>query len=184
MGWSQGTAKLGLPAGVAETTGVDEGSGTSWAPISIEGKGTGAASPAPRLTAQCTKDTGGKMRFGWTTDWGGEEPVGFVAPWKATKEDLYPPTLPKAMVTMEFLGYTKVKPVKRQWEALPEPRVEWRYAAPGAASSNLEEVSYYMQYLRSLPTLRLTRDGATVEFDTAKWQVALHLEPLCRAGGF
>jgi hypothetical protein len=75
-----------------------------------------------------------------------------LSPWRpASKDDLFPPRLERASVTMEFLGYTKVKPVKRQSEYLLELPGEMRYATPGIGSSSLEEVAFYLRYLQALP---------------------------------
>lgn len=176
----------GLPAGMTRKMGVDAGSGIAYALVSISGKASGEA-PAgtpPRLTAQCTRDSNGKLRFELLADAGGGPELTFVAPWKATQDSLYPPRLEKTQVVMEFLGYMKVKPVKRQWEYLVEMPDELRYATPGLASTNMEQVMFYLQYLRALPTLRLTVPGkGTVEFETAKWQEMVRAEPLCRASG-
>jgi hypothetical protein len=83
---------------------------------------------------------------------------------------------------MEFLGYTKVKPVKRQWERVLQPDGQLRYTQPGGGP-NLEEVSYFFQYLRALPTLRLTDITHTASFQTSALQSQLHKEPLCTASG-
>ncbi len=140
--------------------------------------------PAPRLTAQCTRRPNGSLRFELLADAGTTVPPSYYPPWHQTKDDLYPPNLEKVAVTMEFLGYTKVKPVKRQWVRLQEQPEELRYNTPGADSSNLEEIAFYLQYLRALPTLRLTIPGqAAIEFDTAGWLARVKAEPLCHASG-
>jgi hypothetical protein len=180
-GWSQAAG----PAadGFAVLSGSDADSGIAYALISGEGKGVEGGS-RPRLTAQCTKNVAGKLRFELLVDAGDVPELRFVPPWKPTRSDQFPPVVAKATVTMEFLGYTKVKPVKRQWTAIDGLPGEWRYAAPGMASANMEEIMFYMQYLKALPTLRLTFPGApTLEFDTAKWQQKVKAEPLCGASG-
>jgi len=164
-----------LLAGVAAAsaqTGTDAASGIEWTLISMSGKvvGMGAAETAPRLTAQCTKDPKGKLRFELLADVGDVPEVRFVPPFKPTKDELFPPNLPRAAVTMEFLGYRKVKPVKRQW----------------ASSGNMEEVVFYLQYLKALPTLRLSLPDkagkpVVVEFDTTSWQAKVKADPLCWA---
>lgn len=59
---------------------------------------------------------------------------------------------------------------------------EMRYAQPGKSSSNLEEVTFYLQYMRSLPVLRLTVPGkGRAEWETSQWQAAIHGESLCAA---
>jgi hypothetical protein len=173
---------------VKRVAGVDAGSGIGYALISVDGRlvgtdGVSGAAP-PRLTAQCTKTPAGKVGFELLADFGGVESISYIAPWKSTPNELFPPRVATASVTMEFLGYTNVKPVKRQWNALPEVPGEWKYATPGLDSKNLEQVMFYLQYLRALPTLRLTLPGkATAEWDTAKWQAAVKAEPLCGASG-
>jgi len=180
-----------LLAGVAAAsaqTGTDAASGIEWTLISMSGKvvGMGAAETAPRLTAQCTKDPKGKLRFELLADVGDVPEVRFVPPFKPTKDDLFPPNLPRAAVTMEFLGYRKVKPVKRQWVAIDGLAGEWKYATPGASSGNMEEVVFYLQYLKALPTLRLSLPDkagkpVVVEFDTTSWQAKVKADPLCWA---
>ena len=82
---------------------------------------------------------------------------------------------------MEFLGYTHVKPVTRQWERLDAPPGQFRYNPPSGASSNMEDSTYYLQYLKALPTLRLTYAGKTVEFLTGPLLDQIRKEPLCKA---
>lgn len=175
-------------AALTRLAGVDEASGISYALLSLEGRPLAAnadVTPRPRLTAQCTKTAAGKLRFELLADLGGVTAIAYYPPWRpASKSDLFPPRLEKTSVTMEFLGYTKVKPVKRQWVYLLELPGEMRYETPGMDSSNMEQVMLYLQYLRSLPTLRLTVAGkGAAEWETSQWQAALHAEPLCAASG-
>jgi hypothetical protein len=174
-----------LPQGVTRSTGVDAGSGIAYVLISVEGKSLGGTvAPAPRLTAQCTRGPGGKLKFELLADLGGVSGIAYYPPWKPTSDELFPPRLGKEQVTMEFLGYTKVKPVKRQWDDLLEIPGEMRYATPGMSSANMEQIMFYLQYLRPLPTLRLTVPGkGAAEWDTANWQKVVHAEPLCAASG-
>jgi len=170
-------------------TGTDAGSGISWSLVSMDGKVVGgtAGEQAPRLTAQCTKDVQGKLHFELLADAGGVPEVHFVPPFKPTRDILFPPHVRRATVTMEFLGYIKQKPVKRIWEEIEGLPGEWKYATPGLHSGNMEEVMFYMQYLKALPTLRLTfPDQAgkpvVVEFETTRWQAQVKAEPMCWAG--
>ena len=176
-----------IPNGVTKSAGTDAGSGIQYALVSLDGRlvgGAGEGTPAPRLTAQCMKMPSGTLKFELLAHFGGVPEVKFDAPWKPSPGEDFAPRLEKAQVTMEFLGYTKVKPVRRQWDYLSGSIGELRYAPPGMSSSNMEEIAYYMQYVRSLPTLRLSSGTNAAEWETAKWQVALHQEPLCGAGGF
>ena len=69
---------------------------------------------------------------------------------------------------MEFLGYTHVKPVKRQWEAMLRPAGQYRYNPPTGGSSNLEDSTYYLRFLIALPTLRLTLGDRPARPDTQR----------------
>jgi hypothetical protein len=178
----------GSPAsGITRTAGTDDSSGNSYVLISTEGTSVGTSAspvPAPRLTAVCTRTPTGKLKFELMADLGGVAEIAYYPPWKPKSSSDFPPRLDKKQVIMEFLGYTKVKPVKRGWESLPPMPGELRYQTPGIGSPNMEEFAYYMQYLRSLPTLRLTVPGQGVaQWETSKWQQALHAEPLCATSG-
>jgi hypothetical protein len=183
-----GQGAVEMPKGMSRVAGVDAGSGIAYALISVDGKVVGAevsgAAP-PRLTGVCTRDSRGKLKFELMVDGGGGGPLAFVPPWKQSKEELFEPRAVMVNVTMEFLGYTKVKPVKRQWGYVKGMPEELKYGTPGLYSNNLEQVNFYLQYLRSLPTLRLGVPGKpAVEFETLAWQALLRAEPLCRASGF
>lgn len=194
-GWALGAVVLGsgggqeAQSGAAEDfRGVDAASGITYALLSVEGKviapGTVRAAGVPRLTAQCMQMPGGKLKFELMVHFGDVAEVGFDRPWKASEGDTYPPRLVAVPMTMEFLGYKKEKPVKRRWEELLTPSGEIRYAAPGMGSSNMEEVSYYLQYLRALPTLRLSAPGrGMVEFETGKWMGRVKAEKVCGGSG-
>jgi hypothetical protein len=178
----------GAPESVKRIAGVDAGSGIAYVLISMDGRLVGAepvsgAAP-PRLTAQCTRTAEGKPRLEMLADFGGVESIAYMAPWKPTAKYPNRPILVKPQITMEFLGYTKVKPLKRQWESIPGLTGEWMYATPGFHSGNMEDVTYYLQFLRALPTLRMTLPGhGAAEWETTKWQQALHEEPMCAASG-
>ena len=86
-------------------------------------------------------------------------------------------------MTFDFFGYTKVKPIKRSWEIQLDPYGELRYDPPGKSSRNMEEVAYYLQYLKALPTLRVTLGSAAAQFETTPLLAVMHNEPLCWASG-
>jgi hypothetical protein len=136
----------------------------------------------PSLIAQCTRRPSGKLAFELLANFGGVSDVAYYPPWTpANSSDLFPPLLEKATITMDFLGYTHVKPVKRQWEALLQPVGEYRYNAPSAGSSNLEDSTYYLRFLLALPTLRLTLNQKVAEFNTTALLDQIRKEPLCKA---
>ncbi len=166
--------------------GVEPSSGIHYALLSVEGKSLGLVQPAtpPRLTAQCTKDAGGKLRFELLADEGGAPALQYFPPWKPSRDDQFAPRLEAVTVTMEYIGYVKEKPVKRQWDRLDQMHEVLKYSTPGLASHNLEDVRYPLQYMRSLPRLHLTVPGhAVLEFETLPWQAKIRAEPLCGASG-
>src|SRR5580704_12651136 len=96
---------LMLAAGMSAMAqaGTDATSGIAWALISMDGNVVGgqAKERPPRLTAQCSKDAKGKMRFELLADAGDVPEVRFVAPFdKATDPRPNPPILAKIVVTM------------------------------------------------------------------------------------
>jgi hypothetical protein len=137
----------------------------------------------PTLTAQCTQDKKGKLRFELFVNFGNITDTAFYPPWRPASPTDFPPRTEKINVTMEFLGYTHFKPVKRQFEKVPAPLGQLRYNNPGAGSANMEDLSYYLQVLRALPTLRLTAGTQSASFLTTPLLTQLHNDPLCRASG-
>jgi hypothetical protein len=141
-----------------------------------------APSPPPTLVAQCTLRPNGKSYFELFANFGRVTDLAFYPPWTRTSEgDLFPPPTEKVMMTMDFLGYTHVKPVRRQWEIPVQTPGQYRYNPPGSGSSNLEEISYYLRYLLALPTLRLTLGNNSADFLTTPLLNEIRKEPLCRA---
>lgn len=134
------------------------------------------------LIAQCTRNSSGKLAFELLANFGGVEDLAYYPPWRpADSRDLFPPQLQKLNITMEFLGYTHMKPVKRQWEALRQPVGQYRYNPPSGGSSNMEDSMYYLRFMLALPTLRLTLGDKTAEFHTAPLLDQIRREPLCKA---
>jgi hypothetical protein len=141
-----------------------------------------APSPGPTLIAQCTLRPNGKSYFELFANFGRATDLAFYPPWTRTSQgDLFPPPTEKVTMTMDFLGYTHVKPVRRQWEIPVQTPRQYRYNPPGAGSSNLEDIAYYLRYLLALPTLRLTLGNNSAEFLTTPLLNEIRKEPLCRA---
>ena len=141
-----------------------------------------APTPPPTLIAQCTLRPNGRSYFELFADFGGVTDQAFYPPWTPTsQQDLFPPRTQKAILTMDFIGYTHVKPVRRQWEIPVQTPGQYRYNPPGPGSSNLEEITYYLRYLLALPTLRLTLNSNSVDFQTTPLLNEIRKEPLCHA---
>jgi hypothetical protein len=186
---AQQPEKTTLVSGIDRLAGQDTTSHIQYVRLVLPGTlrtpppvDSSAPSLPPTLIAQCTLRPDGKSYFELFANFGGITDVGFYPPWVPTsKEDLFPPRTEKATFTMEFLGYTRVKPVRRQWEIPVQTPGQYRYNSPGAGSANLEEITYYLRYLLSLPTLRLTLDNRSADFLTTPLLNEIRKEPLCRA---
>jgi hypothetical protein len=180
--------KTKLASGVDRISGLDPASNIHYVRLILSGSlhtsspADSALLPGPTLIAQCTMKPNGKSSFELFANFGGASDLAFYPPWTPTsKQDLFPPRTEKVALTMEFLGYTHVKPVRRQWEIPVQTPGEYRYNPPGGGSANLEEITYYLRYLVSLPTLRLTLDSRSADFLTTPLLAEIRKEPLCRA---
>jgi hypothetical protein len=170
-----------IPTMRADSEASSTGRGVVKSPLS----GLGAPSPSttlPTLVVQCTRRPSGKLVFELLANFGGVTDLAYYPPWSPTNSDeRFPPRLEKTAITMEFFGYTHVKPVKRQWEALLQPVGQYRYNPPSAGSSNLEDSTYYLRFLVALPTLRLTLAQHAAEFNTTALLDQIRREPRCKA---
>lgn len=181
--------KTTLASGIDRVAGLETKSNIHYVRLILPGSlhssppdDSTSPSPGPTLVAQCTVKPNGKFSFELFANFGGATDLAFYPPWvPASSQDLFPPRTEKFVVTMEFLGYTHVKPVRRQWEIPVQTPGQYRYNPPGAGSANLEEISYYLRYLASLPTLRLTLDNHSADFLTTQLLNEIRKEPLCRA---
>ena len=190
-------ALTAVGAGLWRLAGQDPGSGITYVRVFLVATRSSARPAAaaasldapdlssPTLTGQCTRDARGRLRFEMFVNFGGVTDTAFYPPWRSTgPEDLFPRPTDKLELRMEFLGYTKVKPLKRQFERVEAPGGDqMRYTNPGGGSSNLDPPGSFFLYLRSLPTLRLSGSAASAEFFTTPWLQQLHGEPLCAASG-
>jgi hypothetical protein len=188
------TAALRLTAQVetigphlGRSAGVDAASGISYVRLYLNGMDAPDASGfelmRPTLTAQCTKHADGKLLFELFANFGNVTDATFYPPWKPGSGDLFPPRTTKAKYTMEFLGYRKMSPVKREFEHVMAPKGQLRYNPPGGGSGNMEPIAYFLQYLKALPTLRLSGEGHSASWLATPLLNQLHNEPLCVASG-
>jgi hypothetical protein len=181
--------KTTLASGVDRITGLEATSRIHYVRLVLSGSlhtsspaDSPAPSPGPTLIAQCTLKPNGKSSFELFANFGGATDLAFYPPWTpASNHDLFPPRTDKAVLTMEFLGYMRVKPVRRQWEIPVQTPGQYRYNPPGSGSANLEEITYYLRYMIALPTLRLTLDNRSAEFLTTPLLNEIRKDPLCRA---
>jgi hypothetical protein len=181
--------KSTLASGIERISGLETASNIHYVRLILAGSlrtpppaASPAPSPAPTLIAQCTLRPNDKSSFELFANFGGITDLAFYPPWEPTsKQDLFPPRTDKVNLTMEFLGYMHVKPVRRQWEIPIQTPGQYRYNPPGGGSANLEEITYYLHYLVSLPTLRLTLDTRSADFLTTPLLDEIRKEPLCRA---
>jgi hypothetical protein len=186
---SQKPEKTTLPNGIERLAGQEATSHIQYVRLVLFGSlrtpssaDSPAPSPPPMLIAQCTLRPNGKSLFELFANFGGATDLAFYPPWvPASKDDLFPPRTDKVTFTMDFIGYTHVKPVRRQWEVPIQTPGQYRYNTPGGGSANLEEITYYLRYLLALPTLRLTLDKRSAEFLTTPLLDEIRKEPLCRA---
>jgi len=80
---------------------------------------------------------------------------------------------------MEFLGYTHVKPVRRQWEIPVQTPGQYRYNSPGGGSA-ISRDHLLSAILAALPTFGLHLIAALQNsYDAAARRD--RKEPLCRA---
>jgi hypothetical protein len=170
---------------IVRLDGIDQPDGIRYLRLYLDGTllpvPPAAQSTPPQLIAQCTRSATGKLTFELLANFGGVADTTYYPPWHPTKDDLYLPRLKKVNFTLEFLGYTHVKPVKRQWEALIVPQGQYRYNTPSLTSNNMEDSTYYLKYLLALPTLHLTLSDQTAEFKTTPLLDQIRKEPLCDA---
>lgn len=182
-----------LPSGIQRLSGTEPSSRIQYVRLILKGTLHAAAkgvpdppqpSESPLLIAQCTLRPNGKYLFEVFATLGGPANLAFYPPWKpAGPDDHFPPATEKVTITMDFLGYTHVKPFRRQWEIPVEEPSVYRYNPPGLGSTNLEEFSWFLRYLLSLPTLRLTLNTRSAEFLTTPLLSDIRNEPLCPAAG-
>jgi hypothetical protein len=180
--------KTTLASGIDRISGLETTSHIQYVRLILSGSihtsslDSSAPLPGPMLMAQCTLKPNGKSSFELFANFGGATDLAFYPPWTpASSQDLFAPRTEKVNVTMDFLGYTHVKPVRRQWEIPVQTPGQYRYNPPGGGSANLEEITYYLRYLIALPTLRLTLDNRSADFLTTPLLGEIRDEPLCRA---
>ena len=106
----------------------------------------------PTFTIECTQHRN-KRTLNLYVNFGGISDLAFPEPFQPTDSEPFPPRNPTLPIAMVFEGYIKSKPFKRQWEQLPNGNL--RYRNPGMGSGNLDDPRFFLDYLRSLPTLHV-----------------------------
>jgi len=119
-------------------------------PASADGS---AATAPPRFTMEC-QEKNGKRELWWYASFGGVTDTEFSTPFQATKAKPVVQKYASSNIKMTFEGYIKWKPFFRGWAKLRSG--ELVYQNPGFGSPNMEGARWFMQYLNSLPGLRLS----------------------------
>jgi hypothetical protein len=107
----------------------------------------------PRFTMEC-REQNGKRSLHWLVRFDGSPDFAFQRPLVSTNANPNPAPNPSVNLKMRFEGYMRSEEFKRQWEALPTG--ELHYRNPGLGSANLDDPRHFMQWLTSLPSIRLT----------------------------
>jgi hypothetical protein len=106
----------------------------------------------PRFTMEC-REQNGKRSLHWLVRFDGSPDFAFQRPQASTSSEPNPAPNPSVTLKMRFEGYIKSEEFKRQWEVLPTG--ELHYRNPGMGSANLDDPRHFMQWLNSLPSIRL-----------------------------
>lgn len=153
--------------------GTDQPSGIHYLKLIVLLNPTNATAPEtlPRFTIEC-REQAGKRSLHWLLRFDGSPDFAFQHPNVSTKENLYPIPNPSVDLKMRFEGYMQSKDFKRQWEILPTG--ELHYRNPGLGSSNMDNPRYFLQWLNSLPNLRIVYAKTTA--NTAR-ELVFPLQP-------
>jgi len=112
----------------------------------------GSHDPPPRFTVEC-REHNGKRSLRWLLSFGGIAPHDFDPPFRPSPGNPFPPVYPAVNLKMRFEGYIQFESFTESWTELPWG--ELLYRNPGSTSPNLEDPQFFMQYLQSLPGLRI-----------------------------
>lgn len=140
------------------------------------------STPPPRFTIQC-EDIKGKHQMQWFLSFGNVAYPSYEPPFQSSPAHLYPPHYPAVNLKMTFEGYIKSKPFIRSWSVMPTG--ELRYRNSGSDGPNMEPAQWYLNFLNSLPGLRVayakpsTGDPAEIFFPTQPLLDELNKIPLC-----
>ncbi len=191
-GWAQDDSPqlVRLASGLFRLHGTDVGSGTEYLRLFLCADSATSASleeatprSCPTLVMECTQ-AHDRRTLSVFVNFGGVEDIRFTPPFKPTSTDLFPPVYPTVVFKMTFEGYIHSKPFKRAWEELPNGN--YKYRNPGGASFNLDGPRYFLQYLNSLPGLRVVHPNAEpskpaeVFFQTRPLLDLVLRDPLCQ----
>ena len=107
----------------------------------------------PRFTMEC-REQNGKQSLHWLVRFDGSPDFAFQRPLVSTNGDPNPAPNPNVTLKMRFEGYMKSEEFKRQWELLPTGELHYRNS--GLGSSNMDDARHFMQWVTSLPSIRLS----------------------------
>jgi hypothetical protein len=164
-------------SGMSHTEGTDDGTGIAWArmvvPAVRSATHTAAPDAWPMLTVQCSQD-GERRRVDMLVDFGGAD-RGF----HSTRPVKHAAPNPNANITLSFRSF---KPFHTQWERLPSR--EYRYRNPSLGTSNLQDVSFFLQYMYATREVRVMMLNPSLgdqiaTFPTYDLVVQVMKTPLC-----
>jgi len=191
-GWAQDDPPqlVRLALGLFSLHGTDASSGTEYLRLFLAADMEASPSSpeptpqdSPTFTIECTQ-LRSRRELHFYVGFGGVKDTAFTPPFKPTQTNLFPPVYPTVVFKMTFEGYIHSKPFKRSWEELPNGN--YRYRNPGGASFNLDGPRYFLQYLNSLPGMRVVRPNpepgkpAEVLFQTRPLLDLVLRDPLCQ----
>ena len=133
----------------------------------------------PTLTAECSQSPGEKPRFDLFLNFANVADPAFYIPWRPTPDQPVRPPNERVPVTLSFLGYTKFKPIRANFEAVRHPLGQLHYIPTGLRSPNFYDPTFFFQVLRALPTLKVSDGHNEATFQTAPLLTQFAREPLC-----
>lgn len=120
--------------------------------LSLGSDGDTTKTVPPRLIVEC-EDLNGKHEVLWFVSFGGIQDPGFEPPFRPTHDHPHRPHLLAVDLKLTFEGYIKSKPFTRSWSLLPSGELQYRNS--GLHSPNMETTRWFLDYLGSLPGLRI-----------------------------